>query len=397
MHKKMIGSILMILGTSIGAGMLALPIVTAHENYLMSLLVLVASWVVMTVGAFSLLEVNLWFPPGSNLISMARGTLGKVGKNITWLIYLLLLYSLICAYLSGMGDITQKLFLMAGVPMPRAIAVLLSLIVLSLFVYHGIASVDRLNRALMSIKLIAYMLLVAVISNQLQVGEVFSGDHQWRNSTMMVMLTSFGFAIIIPSLRTYLDSDERVLKKVVLIGSLIPLLIYALWILVIQGLIPKAGEMGLIHMLSSADTNSLLMQHISDLLHRPLLSHLANLFISICAVTSFLGVSVCLMDFIADGLQVKKQGKSGLLIYGLSFIPPLLIVLVSPGIFIRALNYAGILCLLLLIILPISMLYLGRYKLKLAHKKVVPFGRATILSLFGGSIAMLVINVLCTF
>ena len=63
MNSKMIGSVLLIVGTAIGAGMLALPIATAQLGFAGSIILLFVSWFVMTGGAFLLLEVNLWMPP----------------------------------------------------------------------------------------------------------------------------------------------------------------------------------------------------------------------------------------------------------------------------------------------------------------------------------------------
>ena len=49
MDFKLIGSILLIVGTSIGAGMLALPIATAQLGFGGSLILLFACWIVMNV------------------------------------------------------------------------------------------------------------------------------------------------------------------------------------------------------------------------------------------------------------------------------------------------------------------------------------------------------------
>ena len=88
MRFKVLGSILMILGTSLGAGMLALPVVAAHQSFLSTSVMLLLAWFVMTVGAFSLLEVSLWFPPGANLITLSRATLGRMGQGFVWFVYL---------------------------------------------------------------------------------------------------------------------------------------------------------------------------------------------------------------------------------------------------------------------------------------------------------------------
>ena len=105
MDFKLFGSILLVVGTSIGAGMLALPIATAQLGFLGSVVLLILCWFVMTMGALLLLEVNLWLPPNNNLITMAKATIGPYGQILAWIMYLLLLYSLICAYIAGGSDL----------------------------------------------------------------------------------------------------------------------------------------------------------------------------------------------------------------------------------------------------------------------------------------------------
>ena len=147
-------------------------------------------------------------------------------------------------------------------------------------------------------------------------------------------------------------------------------------------------------MITASNTNSLLMHSISTKINTTWLSNVTNSFISICAVTSFLGVSVALTDFIADGLKIKKQGQNGLMVYAISFLPPLLIVLLCPGIFIQALSYAGILCLLLLIILPLLMLYFGRYRLGISDHRMLPFGKSMIVSTLVIGLILLGVNLI---
>ncbi len=355
MNLKILGGVLLILGTSIGAGMLALPVASAYENILVTALMLITSWAVMTLGAFSLLEVNIHFPGGSNIISMAKQTLGKTGEMFGWLSYLLLMYSLLCAYIAGGADIVHVILLGLHWPTPDWLDAIFVVLILGFIVYRGIYSVDVINRGLMSVKMIIYVFLAVVISPYIKLDHLSLMHNEFRMSTLMVMITSFGYAIIVPSLRAYFQGDVSSLKKVVLIGSLLPLVIYLIWIVLIQGLIPRLGDHGLLNIAHSGRATSGLMFSIDHMIHSGFISTFANIFVSICAITSFLGVALSLADFIADGIGRKKEGANKVLIHALTFLPPLLVVVFFPGIFITALGYAGIFCVFLLIILPIMM------------------------------------------
>jgi tyrosine-specific transport protein len=68
------------------------------------------------------------------------------------------------------------------------------------------------------------------------------------------------------------------------------------------------------------------------------------------------------MSFLADGLKMQQKGREGLGLFLLTFLPPLLIVIYYPGAYIHALNYAGIFCVVLLLLLPALMVIFGRRK-----------------------------------
>src|SRR5262245_54256588 len=130
MDTKLLGGILLIVGTAIGGGMLALPIATAHTGFINSSLLLFACWAVMTLGSFLIFEVNLWLAAESNLVSMAKATLGKGGQLVAWLANLLLLYSLLSAYIAGGGDFLHNLLAITGVKIPNELACILFAVIL---------------------------------------------------------------------------------------------------------------------------------------------------------------------------------------------------------------------------------------------------------------------------
>ncbi len=373
--RRIFGGMLMILGTCVGAGMLAIPIVSAHESFRLSALLLVIAWFCMTVGALAVLEVNLWFKPGSNLVSMAEGTLGAWGKTITSLLYLLLMYSLISAYLSSASGVLETFLDAFYGDVSRAFSTVMTLLVLGSVVYAGMGAVDVANRLFMTIKLFIFALIVMVLAPNLRVEKLLEGDFMIRNSAFIVMVTSFGYATILPTLREYLSSDRKALQWIVLIGSLIPFAIFLIWLCVVQGVLPREGAHGLMAMAESDNSSAKLMLAITHVAEYDWMKYIASIFVSVYVLTSFLSVSISLADFIADGLKKTKKGWSGVLIHVLCFLPPLLVVLLKPGIFITALAYAGIWCIALLVILPLLMLYSGRYKNALSDHHILPGGR----------------------
>jgi len=378
MNLKVIGGILMILGTSIGAGMLALPVASASAGFVSSAMLLILCWLGMTIGAFLILEVLLWLPEDTNLISMAKLTLGKPGQVIVWIGYLILLYTLLCAYISGNSDVLQNILQALHLNVPRWLATILAVVLLGGIVYRGVYSVDMVNRALMTSKIVIYLLLVLAIAPHIHATQLIIHHSKVTIVTVMVMITSFGFATIVPSLRTYFKSNVRQLKQVILIGSLIPLVFYIIWVAIVQGVLP-------IHILKqlavSAHTTTGLARHLTSTVNSNLMGNFVHIFISICALTSFLGVSLCLFDFLADGLQLRKHGLSGISVSMITFVPPMLIILLFPGAFIYALSYAGIFVVIILMLFPAVMAWSGRYWKKIEVGKYRLWGGKTLLIL----------------
>jgi len=356
---KILGAVLLIVGTSIGGGMLALPIMTAHSGYMPSCVFLLGTWAVMTIGAFLLLEVNLWLEPGSNLISMVRATLGYRIEWLAWLVYMLLLYCLLCAYIAGGEDLVHGLLSLSGVVLPGWLALLLFVLVFGGVVCLGIRFVDLTNRFIMLAKVLAFVFIVLVTLPLVKATGLSGGYLAPLWHTMTAMITSFGFAIIIPSLRQYLNNNRRALRLVLSIGCTVPLICYLLWEAMIFGVMPKTGTHGLLMLTHAKEPISALMMALSDLTQRNTVVIAAKVFTSICVVTAFLGVSLSLTDFLADGLRVKKQGIHAWEIYALTFVPPTLLILFVPQLFVFGISFAGVFCIILLIMLPLWMAYHG--------------------------------------
>ena len=382
-NSKLIGGILLIVGTSIGGGMLALPVATAAAGITNAIIFLIFCWLVMTTGALLVLEVNLRLPSGSNMVSMAKSTLGLPGQIIAWITYLLLLYTLLAAYISGGSDVFNDLLHKAHIDLPTWITSVLFTLLFSLVIYSGIRAVDYVNRGLMFGKLGIYVLLVLIISPYVNASTLRGGSLQAITGSLMILIASFGFASIVPSLREYFEDDIQSLRKVILFGSLIPLVCYIVWEVVIMGVVEREGSNGLLALVESEHATSGLTDALSNAVHSQWITGFFGFFTSICMITAFLGVSLGLFDFLADGLNLKKVGSQGKLILALTFLPPLSVVLINPGIYLRAFSYAGICCIVLLLLLPILMAWRGRKADGAGKNQVLIPGGNFILTMMG--------------
>ena len=369
--------------------MLALPVSTAAVGMANSIVFLIACWFIMTVGALLVLEVNLRLPPGSNMISMAKSTLGLPGQIIAWIAYLFLLYTLLAAYISGGTDVFNSLLEAIHIHLPNALTALLFTVLFGFIIYSGIRTVDYVNRGLMFGKLGVYVLLVCIISPYINIPKLGGGSIRAITGSLMILVTSFGFASIVPSLRDYFEDDIQSLRQIILWGSLIPLVCYIVWNAVIMGVVDRDGANGLLALMNSDHATSGLTEAISLAAHSQWITGFFGFFTSICMITAFLGVSLGLFDFLADGLNLKKRGAQGKWTLAATFVPPLAVVLINPGIYLRALSYAGVCCVILLLLLPALMAWRGRRTGTHSGIILVPGGNACLAVIIVIAIALL--------
>jgi tyrosine-specific transport protein len=396
MNSKLIGGILLVTGTTIGAGMLALPVATAQLGFVGSLILLIVGWAIMLVSAFLFLEVNLRLPSNTNLISMVGVTLGKGGQAIAWVVYLLFMYSILSAYTAGGGDLFHYVLSNSGVTISPSMSAALFTFLFGLIVCFGIRAVDYANRGLMFGKMGSYLMLVILVLPFVSTGLLMDGEFKHIFSPTSLTVTSLAFSnlIIIPSLRTYFNDDITSLKKAIFIGTTIPLICYIAWDLVILGVVPLHGASGFNEIVNSSNSNSALLSALMHFLQQDNILVIAKFFTSICMATSFLSVALSLSDFLADGLRTQKQGLRGMLINSMTLLPPVIIVIYYPDTFMRALNFGGIFCLILMVMFPALMAWRGRYYEHLLVQKntLVQVGGGKMLLVFLMTFATLLIG-----
>lgn len=357
---QLLGGSLLVAGTTIGAGMLALPVITGFAGFLPSILLLVVFWVYMLYTALLILELNLSMEKNTNLISMAKKTLGLPGEWIGWATYLFLLYSLTTAYLAGSGPIIIEFVeALTGYQLPAWSGALPLFAIFGYFVYAGTRSVDYLNRVLMIGLTATYALLVIFIAPHVQGSFLAHMNTNYLLMSVSIIATSFGFHIIIPSLTTYLERDVVNLKKAIWLGSLIPLGVYIVWELLTLGIIPLNGSNSIAEGFQQGLNGAHLL---SEALGNSYIALIARFFSFFAIVTSFLGVSLSLFDCLGDSLKIEKTQGGRFFLFCLTFLPPLIFALSDPRAFLTALEYAGAFGVVILLgLMPALMAWSNRY------------------------------------
>lgn len=351
--NRIMGGVLLVAGTTIGGGMLAVPVMTSFMGFGLSLALFLVCWLFMLASAFFFIDVNCAYQDETNMITMASRTLGIFGKTVSWLFYMLLLYVLVAAYIAASGPIfLEGIFALTGWNMPPAFSYFCLPLLFGSFVYFGTKGVDVVNRLLMLGLILSYLVLIVFVPQHVDLERLANFNPYAMGVGIPVLITSFGYHIIIPSLSTYMGHDRRALRLSVILGSLMSLVIYALWQFLVIGAVPMVGEVSLV---SQWKVGGGAIAPLSQILHEHWVGLGAKFFSFFAVITSFLGVSLSLSDFLVDGLKIKKTWEGKLGAWLLTFIPPLVFVFTYEKGFYLALEYAGAFVAVLLIFLPAAM------------------------------------------
>lgn len=355
-QNKFIGSMLLIAGTTIGAGMLALPIASAGLGFGVSSAIMLLLWALMSYTALLMIEIHQFAPRDASLDQLARLLLGRTGQLIARCALMFLLYALCAAYIAGGGEqLNHKLSTWFGLTLPVQAGAIGFTLLIALIVTLGTHSVDIINRGLFTLKLLALVLMLALLLPQVDGPHLLALplEQGLIVAAIPVIFTSFGFHGSIPSVVQYLGLEIRLLRKVMLFGSAMPLVIYLLWQLGSQGVLSQQ------QLMQNLDLSSFINQ-LAQQLRSPMLSNAIALFADLALATSFLGVSLGLFDFIASNVKPRRQNAHRLIIATLTFTPPLAFALFYPKGFITALGYAAIALAILAIFLPVAMVWVQR-------------------------------------
>ncbi len=372
--SKIFSGALLVSGTTIGAGMLALPVTTALGGFMPACLLYLVCWLFMAGTGLLLLEVSLWLPHDANMVSMARHLLGRPGKVLSWVLYLFLFYCLTIAYIAGGGSFVAALF---GNQLSPGVGVFIFTLVFSPIVYFGTRAVDRVNLLLILGLIVSYFVFVLIGSKNVHLEFLQRVDWGASLFALPIVFTSFSFQGIVPSLITYLNRDVKAVRKAILVGTAIPFVAYVIWELLILGIVPLEGNNGLLSAQSHGLSAIIPLKHFVS---SPYTYVIGQAFAFFALTTSFLGVTLGLMDFLADSLKIKKTGAKKAFLFCAVFVPPLLIALANPHIFLSALTYAGGFgCALLLGLFPVLMVWVGRYVKGSQQPAQLPGGRALLL------------------
>ena len=357
---SILSAMFLVAGTCIGGGMLALPVSTGISGFLPSIVVMFLVCLAMTATALLLLEVTLWMGEGVHLISMTSRILGVPGKIVSWCLYLFICYASLVAYTAAGGSqMALAVHDYFSLSISKEIGAVIFLVIFASVIYLGSRIVGRVNTILFTAMVVAYLGLVGMGISEVKGDLLF--HRQWPGSLMAIplLLTSFSFQTMVPSLTPYLKRNTKALRIAVIGGTSLAFVIYAVWQWLILGIVPVEGSHGLAEALARGEPATLfLREHVAG----KWICVVAEYFAFFAVVTSFLGIALGLFDFLSDGLGIRKKGGGKLVLALLIAVPTIIFATKFERVFLVALETSGGFGDSILNgLIPVLMVWLGRY------------------------------------
>jgi tyrosine-specific transport protein len=364
--KKVILSACLVAGTSVGAGMIALPMALCKIGILPTIILILGVWFFMYVSGILGIELNLRAGRGLPLGKLACLYSGPIASSIGTISLILLIYALLCAYLYGGASILQSFFAShLGWSLELKSIVLVYAFLLGFLLIFPVGSVLQVNRILFTILLVFFSLLVCGLLYKIELSHLPLLDHSATNlrswtEAIPVLFTSYGFQVIFHTLTNFCDKNPVILKRSIFWGSLIPAIVYIIWTVSTLGVLYRYAPQEYQQLLAGKLEVGQFIQVLAQTASWPLVQILASVISILAIMKSSIGVGLGLFEAWQEQFNIRRPDKSILLnivCVTLTLVPPLIIALFVPQLFLKALSFAGMVLVIIALLLPLWLIH----------------------------------------
>ena len=316
--------------TIIGAGILALPIAAATAGLFPMILILLIIGAVSVFSALYIAEAVLTTEGVNHLPTLAEKYLGKVGLFAMLLGVIIYIYGALIGYLSAGGQLFNTL---SNGAIPVWLGVLIYFVVASVIVHFGLKLMSQVETYLFVGMLIFLGLVMTIALMKVRVPLLLEANWSASLGIFGIVLFAYVGHSIIPSIAAGLGRKKDI-NKIAVWGIIIPLLLYVLWCVVVIGVVPKSN-------LLVAKTAGQPATIPLGIIAGAGIALLGSVFAVLSTMTSYIGFGFSLKEVYQDTAGSFRKCLKPFLATGLVVVPPLLITLLKPGAFIKALDIAG--------------------------------------------------------
>lgn len=234
-RRVFVSAIATLTGTTIGAGILGIPYVISKSGFLVGLVTILVLCALIIFLNFYFGEIILRTKGKHQLPGYAEKYLGKKGKILMLFSSLIFLYGALTAYVVGEGQVLSFVFF--GSMHFSLLLSLIFFIVMSSLVYFGLKIME--NCETWGLGIVSAIILAIFF--------FFLPKINWHNLSFIsinpvtwfmpygVILFSFLALSALPEMREELVNHEKSMKKALIIGGSIPIVLYIIFTITVYG------------------------------------------------------------------------------------------------------------------------------------------------------------------
>ncbi len=333
----MISASFLVLGNVLGVGVLALPVKTGLSGFVPALCGILLVWTMMLVSAW-IIAYRIGNRKHFDIPSFYHQEIGSIGKWLAIACNLILLYGVLVAYLSGISKIIVNIF---NIPIPQGVIVVFYFVLVTSLVMFGMGILRKGNMLVILGIWVTFAIMVFTGIKDFNHKLLFNTyDWEFVPLGLPVVVSAFHFHNIIPTVCRAMRHDQKATRKAIFIGVFLGLIINLVWVVIVLGTLPESN-LGVDNIYTANTQNWPANIPMSDMLHSETFKFAGLLFALLAVTASYMANGTGLFGFVRDLTHVYFKTSNKALAGALAFIPPLVIALIYPDIFLVALTIVG--------------------------------------------------------
>lgn len=389
---KRITTALLVAGTCIGGGTIALPIVLAKIGIIPSILITLFIWLLNYYPSLIGAELNLRSDRGLSLGALGNYFSGTCTQIIGELSVKLFSYAALTMHLCGTSSIIQKLLEKyfqydISIFAIETFMAILGIILLS-FSFKFISLVN--NMMFSGFILVFAILLISMFKflDYKNMPWILSPSFSDILCVCPVIFASYGYQLVLHTIRDYCGKDPMTIKQGIFAGSIIPTAVYMIWPIVSLSVIFAMNPEFFTQMNSSKIEVGIFIKELSNISSLPSFQLLVWLMAILAILTSYVGVGIGLAESINFSLEdhIKSQFIRKLSAATITIVPAYIVAVIVPDAFVKILGFLGAILVAIGILIPAYLIFKIGIGKKLYYKELKKW--PIIISIAGGIIIM---------
>ncbi len=287
--KSPLGAIATLIGTTIGAGILGIPYVVAKSGLLYGLFLIIFIGVIILFVNLFFGEIVLRTKGNHQVPGYAEKYTGKFGKFFIVLSFIIGVYGAVIAYTIKSGEFLMYVFNGSN-SFPYSLAFFA---VMSVVIYFGIRAVEHSELVLVGSFILVILIVFFLGLKSVDLSNFDLVHPKYLFLPYGVILFAFLATGSIPEMKEQLTHYRKKIKNAIILGTIVPIIVYLAFAIVVVGITGK-------------DTTTGAIEGLANVIKNPTVIKGAFIFGILAMATSFIALGRALKEMYMFDFGFKK-------------------------------------------------------------------------------------------